>query len=42
MEIIDSLYGGIGRFVTDGILGAPRKDFLMELSPGRTLDDIFS
>jgi predicted AAA+ superfamily ATPase len=36
------LYRGKDRFVTDGILCAPCKDFLMELRPDRTLDDILT
>jgi len=42
MEIIDWLYRGKDRFVTDGILCAPCKDFLTGLPPDRTLDDILS
>jgi predicted AAA+ superfamily ATPase len=36
------LYRGKDRFVTDGILCAPCKDFLMGLRPDRTLDEILT
>jgi hypothetical protein len=42
MELIDWLYRGKDRFVTDGILCTPCKDFLMELRPDRTLDKILT
>jgi hypothetical protein len=42
MEITDRLYRGKDRFVMNGILCAPCKDFLMGLRPDRTLDDILT
>jgi hypothetical protein len=42
MELIGWLYRGKDWFVTDRILCAPCKDFLMGFRPDRTLDEILT